>query len=159
MDNSPLRGGYLWTYDIVFLVGGALLFAGELSLRFFRPRQRHGIPEIVLNQTPVIAGGLVLLGTSTAVVNFGLNKLTGDDIGSNDEFDQDTGWLIGKLENILIVSFVSVGAYTGLSIIFAAKSFVRKQDTGSEDTTYYLSGTLLNFTYSLCFGVVVSAVW
>ncbi|WP_128906219.1 hypothetical protein [Halorubrum amylolyticum] len=142
MDNSPRGGGYIWTYDMIFLVGAVLLCIAQLWLV-------DRTPDVFVDKTPLIIGGLFLLGTSTAIVNFGLNKLTGSDIDSNDDLDQDTGWLIGKLENVLIISFVYVSAYTGLSIIFAAKSFVRKQDTGSEDTTYYLSGTLLNFTYSL----------
>jgi hypothetical protein len=48
---------------------------------------------------------------------------------------------------------VIAGQYTALSIIFAAKSWVRIEDTASENTTYYLAGTLVNFTYSIVFGV------
>ncbi|MFP8890293.1 hypothetical protein ACLI4U_11035 [Natrialbaceae archaeon A-CW2] len=98
----------------------------------------------------------ILLGTSTIVVNGGLSLFTGEQLTSDTDVDQDTGWLIGKMENVLVLTFVLQGAYTALSIIFAAKSFVRKEDISSGNTTYYLAGTLLNFTYSVAIGLVFS---
>jgi len=71
--------------------------------------------------------------------------------------EEDTGWLIGRCENILVLSLVLVGEYTALSVIFAAKSWVRRDDTASGNTTYYLAGTLVNFTYSIVVGL--SAIW
>lgn len=70
--------------------------------------------------------------------------------------EADTGWLIGRLENVLVLTLVLVGAYTALSVIFAAKSFVRYEDTASKDSTYYLAGTLVNFTYSIAFGLLTA---
>lgn len=132
----------------------------------------------------------LLLGTSTAVVTFGLTQFTGitirgtaggDSTPDGDEdragsppgtlwrtftgaalesdadLEEDTGWLIGRLENVLVLTLVLVGEYTALSIIFAAKSWVRMEDTASENSTYYLAGTLVNFTYSIAVGVGV--VW
>ncbi|MFP8957684.1 hypothetical protein ACLI4Y_13235 [Natrialbaceae archaeon A-CW3] len=98
----------------------------------------------------------ILLGTSTIVVNGGLSLFTGDQVATDSDFDQDTGWLIGKMENVLVLTFVLQGAYTALSIVFAAKSFIRKEDISSGNTTYYLAGTLLNFTYSVVIGLVFS---
>lgn len=66
----------------------------------------------------------------------------------------DTGRAIGKTENAIILSLVFVEAYTALGIIFAAKSFLLARDTESGDTTYYLTGTLANFTYSLLYGAL-----
>lgn len=57
------------------------------------------------------------------------------------------GFVIGKLEDILVVSFVIVQAYTALALVFAAKNLVRK-DTG-EHESYYVLGTLGNFTWAL----------
>ncbi|MCU4751327.1 hypothetical protein OB919_04920 [Halobacteria archaeon AArc-curdl1] len=90
------------------------------------------------------------------MVNGGLSFFTGEQLTSDTNLDQDTGWLIGKMENVLVLTFVLQGAYTALSIIFAAKSFVRKEDISSGNTTYYLAGTLLNFTYSVAIGLVFS---
>lgn len=96
----------------------------------------------------------LLLGTSSVVVTQGLEQFTGEAIGASEDIDRDTGWLIGKLENILLLTFVFQNAYVALSIIFAAKSLVRREDTSSENTSYYLAGTLLNFTYSIIIGLV-----
>lgn len=106
--------------------------------------------------TAELAAYGILLGTSTIVVNGGLSLFTGEQLTNDTDVDQDTGWLIGKMENVLVLTFVLQGAYTALSIIFAAKSFVRKEDISSGNTTYYLAGTLLNFTYSVAIGLVFS---
>lgn len=82
---------------------------------------------------------------------------TGEALESDSDLEEDTGWLIGRLENILVLTLVLTGEYTALSIIFAAKSWVRIEDTASENSTYYLAGTLVNFTYSIAIGVGV--VW
>lgn len=126
----------------------------------------------------------LLLGTSTTVVTFCLTRftgiaverseggdgrvtadppsfveraravVTGEALETDDDVAMDTGWLIGRLENVLVLSLVLAGQYTALSIIFAAKSWVRVEDTSSEDTTYYLAGTLVNFTYSIVLGLL-----
>lgn len=135
----------------------------------------------------VIAVYGLLLGTSTAVVTYCLTRFTGiaiepsenegradsENTGSpyehakqvftgkalesDSDIEEDTGWLIGRLENVLVLTLVFVGEFTALSIIFAAKSWVRREDTASENTTYYLAGTLVNFTYSIAVGL--GAVW
>lgn len=68
---------------------------------------------------------------------------------------EDTGAVIGKAENVLVLSLMLLQAYTALGVIFAAKSIVRKSDMGREDTSYYLTGTMANFTYSVVVGVVL----
>ncbi|SDM72864.1 hypothetical protein SAMN04487949_2420 [Halogranum gelatinilyticum] len=139
------------------------------------------------NEIALVVGfHALLLGTSTAVVTYCLTQFTGVLLGEGDEDEGDqksttsfrdrwwqifsgkaletdsdvkvdTGWLIGRLENILVMTLVVAGQYTALSIIFAAKSWVRKEDTASGNTTYYLAGTLVNFTYSIVVGL--TAVW
>lgn len=104
----------------------------------------------------IVAAYALLLGTSTLVVTQGLVRFTGDDLGDDADIDEDTGWLIGKLENVLVLALVLQGAYTALSIIFAAKSFIRREDISSGNTTYYLAGTLLNFTYSVAYGMALT---
>ena len=125
----------------------------------------------------------LLLGTGTLIVTCSLRWFTGPSIGAGDEVErphrlrttvwylftgqaiegeadaeEDTGWLIGRIENVLVLTLILVGAYTALSIIFAAKSWVRYEDTASSDSTYYLAGTLVNFTYSIVFGLVTVRV-
>lgn len=105
-----------------------------------------------------VASYAFVAGSSSFVVVTGLERFTGDDLGSGDDIDEDTGWLIGKLENVLVVTFIFQDAYTALSIVFAAKSFIRREDTSSGNTTYYVAGTLLNFTYSVAIGLVATAL-
>lgn len=110
------------------------------------------IPEYAL----VAAGYAILLGTSGIVVR-SILRWSGADAGTI-ERERDTGTAIGKIENVLVLTLTLAGAYTALGIVFAAKSIVRRADMDRRDTTYYLTGTLANFTYSLLVGTVLLAL-
>jgi len=106
-----------------------------------------------------LAGLLVLVATSGYVVRFSLRYALGPDyeqsIGSE---VKDTGFVIGKTENVLVYVLILAGAYTALALIFAAKSLVRREDITSGDTTYYLAGTMVNFTYSVVFAQALATL-
>ncbi len=68
--------------------------------------------------------------------------------------DRDVGTIVGKAENLLLPTFILAEAYTALSVIFAAKGLVRREDI-RKNTLYYLAGTMTNFTYSILVGVVL----
>lgn len=98
----------------------------------------------------LLAAGGFLLATSGYAVR-GALRFAG---AERPPEDVDTGRAVGKLENVLILTLVLLGAYTALGLVFTAKSIVRWQDMNSENTTYYLTGTVTNFTYSLVAGVL-----
>ncbi|GAA0205522.1 hypothetical protein [Halobaculum roseum] len=113
--------------------------------------------DLVVVAAVYLAGYVALLATSTSVVSYFLERWTGTDLSAGVDADQrDTGRVIGKCENVLVLTLVFVGAYTALGLVFAAKSLVRREDMTSGDTTWYLAGTLVNFTYSIVVGVVTS---
>ena len=58
------------------------------------------------------------------------------------------GYIIGKCENIIILSFILFGEVTGLALIFAAKNLARQQDI-KKDPGFFLAGTMVNFTATL----------
>lgn len=62
--------------------------------------------------------------------------------------EANPGWVIGKLEDVLVVSLVAAGAYTALAVIFAAKGIARVEGA-RENASYYILGTLANFTWAL----------
>ncbi|WP_157745941.1 hypothetical protein [Halorubrum trapanicum] len=94
---------------------------------------------------------ILLHFSSTWVVNY-VFRYAGVEI---DDDQKDTGTAIGKLENILILTLMLIQAYTALGVIFAAKSIVRADDIDTGDTSYYLTGTIANFTYSIVMGVLL----
>lgn len=117
-----------------------------------------GGTDPLLTAGVALVGYLLLLGTSTWVVEYFLQHWTGTDMAADVEAAvRDTGRLIGKCENVLVLTLVLLGAYTALGLVFAAKSIVRREDMTSRDTSYYLAGTLVNFTYSIVVGVAVLA--
>ncbi|MFO7966276.1 MAG: hypothetical protein R6U44_01585 [Archaeoglobaceae archaeon] len=75
-----------------------------------------------------------------------INKMISKDV-------LDTGFIVGKCENILVVTLILLNAYTALAILFAAKTIVRKEDISS-NSLYYLAGTMANVTYSVLIGLV-----
>ena len=100
------------------------------------------------------AGYALLLATSGYVVAATL-RFAGADVG---EDEADTGRAVGKVENVLILTLALLGAYTALGLVFTAKSIVRWQDISSGNTTYYLTGSVANVTYSLVYGVALARV-
>lgn len=103
----------------------------------------------------VVAGYCWLLLTSGLVVNASLNMATKEGIKKTISKDVlDTGFIVGKCENFLVVTFILLNAYTALAILFAAKTIVRKEDISS-NSLYYLAGTMTNVTYSILVGLII----
>ena len=100
-----------------------------------------------------VAGCAALVLTSGFVVRGVLRGIAHRDVGEDlDRGVRDTGVVVGKCENILIVIFVMVGAYTALSVLFAGKAIVRGEDM-KKNSLYFLAGTMVNVTYSLLFAL------
>jgi hypothetical protein len=109
------------------------------------------MPSEPVRLAVILGVGAVLVVTSGAVVRTVL-----DSVGDREEPSQrelDVGAIVGKTENVLVFTFVVVDAYVALSIIFAAKSIVRREDM-KQNSLFYLAGTLVNFTYSLLAGLL-----
>lgn len=112
------------------------------------------LPPALTAAIVIFGGYLFLLASSGRFVTWTL--AWADDGYRNDvsEEQRDIGTIVGKAENVLLMTFVLVGAYTALAVIFAAKSIVRREDM-KNDSLFYLAGTLVNFTYSIVVGLLV----
>jgi uncharacterized membrane protein len=64
------------------------------------------------------------------------------------------GRVIGKIEDVLVVTLVAAGAYPALALIIAAKSIARVDHHKPEQASYYILGTLGNFTWALLVALV-----
>lgn len=105
-----------------------------------------------INVLVVVAGYLFLVVTSGVVLTTILSTVSGYQGPS--ERERDVGAIVGKAENVLVFTFMILGAYTALAVVFAAKSIVRREDM-KNDSVFYLAGTLVNFTYSIVVGLLV----
>lgn len=132
------------------LAGGILALASAAVLAATTPVQQVLVDNAEDLASLAAAYGL-LLATSGWVVR-GALWFAG---AEPDEGQIDTGRAVGKVENVLVLTFALLGAYTALAVAFAAKSIVRWQDITSANTTYYLTGSITNVTYSLVYGVFV----
>ncbi len=105
-----------------------------------------------------VGGCALLMLTSGRLLNMILRGIAKEDVeGKLDKRVRDTGAVVGKCENILIVVMVLVGAYTALSVLFAGKAFVRREDM-STNSLYFLAGTMVNVTYSLLVALIIKGI-
>lgn len=96
---------------------------------------------------------VLLLATSGFVVVRTISLVPSEDAETT-ERERDVGAIVGKCENLLTLTFIILGAYTALAVIFAAKGIIRKDDI-EKNSLFYLAGTLVNFTYSVLVGGLV----
>ena len=108
-----------------------------------------------------ITGYLVTMGLSGVIVRFLIGPISLREASTSEESARiprfDIGTIIGKCENVLVITFILAGAYTGLALIFTAKSIVRSEDM-RRDPRYFLGGTLVNFVFSVLVAFVMRAV-
>jgi hypothetical protein len=110
----------------------------------------------------LLAGGggcLLLLLTSGLVVNGVLSAISRKPMQDLVEKNKrDTGFVVGKCENILIFVFMLASAYTALGLVFTAKTVVRLEDARREPL-FYLAGTMVNVTYSVLVALLVKLLF
>lgn len=63
--------------------------------------------------------------------------------------------IVGKCENVLVVIFVLSNSYTALAVIFAAEGLVSLRSEDEEYPFHHLTGTMVNFTYSILFALFI----
>lgn len=135
------------------------------------------IVNLVLSNKEIIIiflGYVILLSTSGKLLVFILSRVDNEKSGKQTKLDSfkniknkktvfankremDTGFIIGKCENVLIMSLVLANAYTALALIFAAKTIIREDDI-KNNSLYFLAGTLINVTYSIIVGLIIKSL-
>lgn len=146
-DADPGRRRTLWH------LAAAALSLASLGVLVF---ETSLVSQVAANDALLVeiaAAYGFLLGTSGFVVA-GAFRFAGVEPSGD---VADTGRAVGKIENVLVLTLTLLGAYTALAIVFTAKSIVRWQDLSSENTTYYLTGSITNVTYSVAYGL--AAAW
>lgn len=126
--------------------------------------------EFIKNNTLLVKGVIILVGyivtfflTTFLVKKIVLKGKKSTDVnqdGVANEKDKSIirdGLIIGKCENIIILSFVIASEVTGLALIFAAKSIARQKDF-KDNAGYYLAGTMVNFTATLVLAFVLKFI-
>ena len=103
----------------------------------------------------LLGGYLMLLGTSGILVNYIISRISSEPVSKTISKEiRDTGFVIGKCENLLILTFMILEAYTALAVVFAAKAIVRREDM-SKNSLFFLAGTMVNVTYSIMMGLIL----
>jgi hypothetical protein len=134
-------------------------------------QQLLGSFPLVSSTSPLVQGGAL---AATLVFTFVLSEVvlrayvqwlkkngestTSQTQGSGSKTGADgVGFVIGKCENLIIFSLISLGQYEALGLVLAAKSIARMQDMKT-NPSYYLAGTLLNFVCSMLGGILARAL-
>jgi len=106
----------------------------------------------------IAAGYILLLATSGRLVRRILAKAAREPLDKTLTREAlDTGTIIGKCENLLILTFMLLEAYTALALIFVAKTIVRREDI-RRNSLFFLAGTLINVTYSIILGAALRLI-
>ncbi len=112
----------------------------------------------IIEITILLAGYIILLATSGKVVNYTLSSISAQPMSTTISKEvRDTGFVVGKCENLLIMTFMILNAYTALSLVFAAKALVRSDDM-RKNSLFFLAGTMINVTYSILAGLVIKLI-
>ncbi len=111
-----------------------------------------------INILVLLIGYLLTLLLSGRLVKKIVSMMTLEGYKKLDRKAIDTGTVVGKCENILIITFILVEAYTALALVLAAKSVVRSKAM-QETPEYYLVGTMVNFTFSILMGLLTKILW
>jgi hypothetical protein len=102
----------------------------------------------------VLAAYTVTLGLSGKVVGFFVQPVPApQEPGLIRPRTREVGHIIGKCENLLVLTFVLLGSYEAIGLIFAAKALARKTDI-HDDPGWFLGGTLVNIVWTLLVGVI-----
>lgn len=118
-----------------------------------------------INYIVMAAAFALLLLTSGNVISYVLEKITAKDLKEAADDDKPAelkeriavGNIIGKCENILILVFVILEAYTAIAIVITAKTMVRKEEI-EKNSMYFLAGTLINVSYSVLVGFILKLI-
>lgn len=111
----------------------------------------------------IAAAFLLLLFTSGPVINLILQKVAHkpmEEIAGEDKPVETVtkrlaiGEVIGKCENVIILAFLILEAYTAIAIVITAKTIVRKEEI-EKNSMYFLAGTLVNVSYSVLMGFIL----
>lgn len=114
----------------------------------------------ILQCVIIVIGYLITMATSGAIVDFlvGIPKPeSSNPEKANSKIVFDIGTIIGRCENFLTITFILSDAFTGLALIFTAKSIARSEHI-KKNPKYYLGGTLVNFSYSVFMGFFIRFV-
>ncbi|HEX2535606.1 MAG TPA: hypothetical protein VHK69_17815 [Chitinophagaceae bacterium] len=121
---------------------------------------------IVTYYALVIVAFALLLGTSGRVIEYILEKVSHrqlEEVAGADTPEETTkrrleiGAIIGKCENILILVFLILEAYTAIALVVTAKTIVRKEEI-EKNSMYFLAGTMINVSYSVLVGFVLKLI-
>ena len=111
----------------------------------------------------IIAAAFVLLVTTSGklisyvlqqVANKQLEEVANEDAPQEVQKRLNIGSIIGKCENILILAFLILEAYTAIAIVVTAKTIVRKEEI-EKNSMYFLAGTMINVSYSVLVGFIL----
>lgn len=108
----------------------------------------------------IIGGYLVVLLPFDYLIGFSTERWRLEITDSNTEGLKQAGKWIGKLERILILTFILVNRFEAIGFLIAAKSILRygeiKNSKDRKEAEYILIGTLLSFTLTIITGIIIN---
>ncbi len=111
----------------------------------------------------MLTSGRIIRIVLRSVAHQTLEKAAETDIKEDENEEAESkrrisiGSIIGKCENLIVLTFILLQAYTALALVFTAKTIVRKEEI-EKNSIFFLAGTMINVTYSIITGFVLKII-
>ena len=162
--NSPLNLE-IFLVDQVLHIGSIIIFIflfQPVQLNFVFYRLSELLPlsnfDVIFDLPELLIIGLAVIvfnfKGSTIIVRSVLERYK-----SNTGKSGDKGEAIGNLERLLVISFVILGSYSLVGLMFTAKSLIRFKDVSSREeedfVEYYLIGSFISIFLGVISGMLI----
>ncbi len=134
-----------------------------LWLMFYEKADKIGnlIESLVYNDTFWLVGTayLIVFWPGSVIINQFTLKWQKHLNENSDSSLPDAGKWIGRLERVLILTFILIRQFEAIGFLLAAKSVFRfgdlKDESDRKRTEYILIGTLISFTFTIAIGLFI----
>ncbi len=135
-----------------------------LWLIFYEKADRVGnlLEDFVYNDTFWLVGTayLIVFWPGSVIINQFTLKWQKHLEENSDSSLPDAGKWIGRLERVLILTFILIKQFEAIGFLLAAKSVFRfgdlKDESDRKRTEYILIGTLISFTFTIAIGLFIA---
>lgn len=144
--------------ELIFFIADQMLHVGVIAALSW---YYGGMSDLPISYLPekypfIILALLICAKPANILIRLTLKsykvEMPNDDKGGD---IKNAGGLIGSLERILTIIFMSLNQYEAIGFIIAAKSILRFKDTETAKTEYVLTGTLLSFGIAIVCGLMI----
>jgi len=151
-----------------YLIDQMLHIISILTVWYLLINTNRNIPDqilLILNNPAyllIAAGYIIIFFPLDYLIGFSTERWRIEITNTNTEGLKKAGRWIGKLERVLILTFIFINHFEAIGFLIAAKSILRygelKDQNSRKEAEYILIGTLLSFTLTIITGIFIKLI-